>query len=394
MGIINQPHKANLGDKLRELLSLQGEFSFDNFYVIVAYVKKSGVMQIKESVEFFRKNGGNIKVVAGIDQKNSSLEGISNLFEISDELYLYHSESLMQTFHPKLYILEKKDKKAIVFIGSNNMTGGGLFTNYEACYFIEFDLTLKKDKEDFFGVKEMFNFYSNTSSDCCKKVSKEFIQELTNKGYITNEDNLFRQMRKVTRDLQLPKRERIFGSETFKIKRTIQKSRKEIIEEELDLINPIEIPEAFNTKGNLIWKKENLPSSDVQRVSGTTNITGVLRLSQARFKINNELVNHTTYFINEVFGRLDWTTEYRKNKQPLLVAFARFQINILGKYKGEYELKISHDPERIAGQDNVPTTLHWGNTINIIKEKTLTGKNLFLYAPSKDTFEPYYIEIN
>ena len=394
MGIINQPHNdISLGIKLNELLILKDTDKYDSFYILSAYVKRSGVSRIKEAIVTFRQGGGKVKAVVGIDQKNSSVEGISDLSEIVDELYIYHSESLMQTFHPKLYALEKKNK-AIAFIGSNNLTGGGLFTNYETNFSVNFDLTSEQDKEKFQAIKSAIELYSNTASPCCKRVTSQLIQELTQKGYITSETNLARQIKRVARDIQLSRRERIFGSETFRLPQIRLSIREEI--EETDILNlePLQIPSSFSRKGNTLWKKENIPSSDAQKVSSGTNVTGVLRLSQAGFRVNDDLIDHTTYFINHIFNKLEWTTEYRRDKQPLLVAFARFQIKMLGEYKGEYELKISHDTERISGQGNVPTTLHWSDAIEIIKEKDLTGKNLSIYGSSTGSSEPFFIEIN
>ena len=54
-------------------------------------------------------------VVVGIDQKNSSIEGISELLSICTNLYIYHNELLTQTFHPKIYIFEKENTKSTVF---------------------------------------------------------------------------------------------------------------------------------------------------------------------------------------------------------------------------------------------------------------------------------------
>ena len=156
MAILNQPKGVKLGEKLKEILNLSDKDKFDNLYILVAYVKKSGVMQLKEHLEYFRINGGKIRCVAGIDQKNSSIEGLTTLFELTDELFLYHSEVITQTFHPKIYLFEKENDKAIAFIGSNNLTEGGLFTNYEACYSITFDLHLPKDKSEFLQIKEVF----------------------------------------------------------------------------------------------------------------------------------------------------------------------------------------------------------------------------------------------
>ena len=156
MPIVNQPIQSTLGEEILKALNLSGDDQFDNFQVIVAYVRKSGVSYLKKSCEAFKSRGGKINCVVGIDQKNSSIEGISELLSICTNLYIYHNELLTQTFHPKIYIFEKENTKSTVFIGSSNLTGGGLFTNYEVNFKSEFNLSNKEDREAFKGIKDIF----------------------------------------------------------------------------------------------------------------------------------------------------------------------------------------------------------------------------------------------
>ncbi|MBW2975082.1 phospholipase D family protein [Candidatus Woesearchaeota archaeon] len=188
MNIVNQPRRSKLGDILKELLEKTGEDKFDKFYVLVAYVKKSGVSRLKPSILIFKGNGSQVKSIAGIDQKQSSKQGIKMLFELSDEMYIYHNRRLSSTFHPKLYIFEKADQKAVVFIGSSNLTCGGLYTNYEMNSILELDLTQEGDREKFNEIKGVFDSYCDTSLGCCKKLTEEFIQTLIDRGKLSDED--------------------------------------------------------------------------------------------------------------------------------------------------------------------------------------------------------------
>ena len=128
MKIINQPHASSIGVRLKEILEDNKRFDYETFYFIVAYVNEGGVSLLKPSLEKFRTSGGHIKAVVGIDQGNTTAQGLKLLLPLCDELYVYHSASPVQTFHPKVYVFESGEK-AIVFIGSSNLTTGGLFTN-------------------------------------------------------------------------------------------------------------------------------------------------------------------------------------------------------------------------------------------------------------------------
>ena len=128
MNLVNQPSKQSLGFLLIDKLE-SGEFN--SFKFIVAYAKTSGVSILQPAMEKFKNVGGTIKGVVGIDQNNTSYEALVALLSSCDELYIYHADDFVRTFHVKAYFLESGYDKWLS-IGSNNFTAGGLFNNYEA----------------------------------------------------------------------------------------------------------------------------------------------------------------------------------------------------------------------------------------------------------------------
>lgn len=67
------------------------------------------------------------------DIENTSAEGLRDLLDWESngslETHIYHNEA-NPTFHPKIYLL-RNDAEARLIVGSNNITGAGLFVNTE-----------------------------------------------------------------------------------------------------------------------------------------------------------------------------------------------------------------------------------------------------------------------
>ena len=127
MVIINQPFQGQLGNILIE----QIKNHYDTFIIFSAFAKNSGVLRMKPAMETFRSVGGKIIAFIGIDLDGTSYEALLNLDQICDELYVIHSENFSTTYHSKIYLLSNKEKTWCA-VGSNNFTGGGLWTNFES----------------------------------------------------------------------------------------------------------------------------------------------------------------------------------------------------------------------------------------------------------------------
>lgn len=127
--LINQPFNGQLGDILIEKLS---EENYQHFIIVSAFAKNSGVLRIKDSIKKFHDNDGKVEAYIGIDAHGTSYEALCNLFSFVDELYIVHDCNQGITFHSKMYYLSDLKKLEWIAIGSNNLTGGGLWTNIES----------------------------------------------------------------------------------------------------------------------------------------------------------------------------------------------------------------------------------------------------------------------
>ena len=130
--------------------------------------------------------------------------------------------------------------------------------------------------------------------------------------------------------------------------------------------------------GPLVWRKPDLRGTDAQQPpSANTNPTGNLRLAQARFVGVSGLIDHRTYFRRDLFGHLPWSTAGGDMEETP----ATFRIIDRGRLLGDFDLRISHAPRRIAHQNNVPTVLHWGGALGAIRAANVIGATLSFYGP-------------
>ena len=117
-----------------------------NVKMAVAFLKNSGLVLLKPTIEVALKRGVHIEFHCGLNfgtTEASALQDILNLFEKYDhaKLYMVYTKS-NQTFHPKLWIFNSK-KHTSILVGSANFTSGGFDKNFECSLISSF----KKDDE-------------------------------------------------------------------------------------------------------------------------------------------------------------------------------------------------------------------------------------------------------
>ena len=184
--ILNQPHSARIGNELKKILENNKQNNFDTFYVIVAYVSSNGVSYLHDAIKSFKRTEGEAKAVVGIDQKITSYRGLESMLSLFNEVHVFHNNA-QNTFHPKIYAFEKKDKVAVIFVGSGNLTEGGLDTNYETCLRTELNLSRTSDKEIFCEFKKTFNRYRDTNR-LSHKLDAALLKKLKEGGYVSTID--------------------------------------------------------------------------------------------------------------------------------------------------------------------------------------------------------------
>ncbi|MDE6052282.1 MAG: phospholipase D family protein [Lachnospiraceae bacterium] len=181
MSILNQPFQGQLGNVLIDQL----EKDYTSLTIFSAFAKNSGVLRLKPALEDFKINGGKISAFIGIDLDGTSYEALLNLFSLCDSLYVIHSENMSTTYHSKIYLLEN-DKTAWCAIGSNNLTGGGLWTNFESCFIQNF--ALPSQAVELENIYSIVAKYSDSDYPCSAQIaSVNDINILLEENYITKE---------------------------------------------------------------------------------------------------------------------------------------------------------------------------------------------------------------
>lgn len=179
--LLNQPLGGQVGNYIKDCLE---DSKYNKLTIIVAFAKNSGVLRLKESLEAFRKSGGEIDVYVGIDLDGTSYEALVSLLRIVNKLTVVHLES-GQTFHPKIYSFTSDDE-GVLIVGSNNLTSGGLWTNIEASLILSEDNRAEKSEVQ----KELINYIKQLESttDICFEIKSESdIDALLAEGYIAKE---------------------------------------------------------------------------------------------------------------------------------------------------------------------------------------------------------------
>ncbi|WP_277208123.1 hypothetical protein [Vibrio misgurnus] len=205
MEILNQPLNGQLGNRLIELLNSR---NYHTLNIVVAFAKNSGVLRVKDSFDSFRERGGKINVYVGVDLGVTSYEALNALLLCTDSLNVVHSEK-SQTFHPKVYQF-LGEKMGMIVIGSHNLTGGGLWTNFESSAHITLDKSNSDDIEVLNNQEEYFDKLASLNNSFMPIVSRDDIDRLLKNGYVSKE---------VSQQLQSAKRlkregevERLFGN--------------------------------------------------------------------------------------------------------------------------------------------------------------------------------------
>ncbi len=158
---------------------------YSNLKIIVAYAKNSAISKIYEDLSTFINKGGKLEAIIGIDQKITSYQALINLSKFTkDKLFVHHDKGAI-TFHPKMYLFGNQAIEN-VYIGSSNLTSGGLYTNFEANVNILLDSSNNAQQFQ----QEVTNYWQQLLKDKnTKQANKDFIHTLFTNGALSDENN-------------------------------------------------------------------------------------------------------------------------------------------------------------------------------------------------------------
>jgi HKD family nuclease len=171
--VIHHPDdRKRMGDLLVENLS---DTKWILFRAAVAFVKSSGVKHIKAALQKFLAQG-DARISAGIDHAGTSKEGLSELLEAlgtKGEGWVFHNEG-PYTLHPKIYLFENASS-AECFIGSGNLTEGGMYTNYEAFVHLRLDKSALDDQKTLARLQGILDTWIDSSQGLALKLTPTLI---------------------------------------------------------------------------------------------------------------------------------------------------------------------------------------------------------------------------
>lgn len=393
--VVLQPSNAKMGEIIKDLLSSQNPF-YNKIWFVSAFANAHAIERLTESILVAKNRGAQISIIVGLDVKSTSAEALQNINLLEVNSKLVHNARRGHTFHPKIYLFEATGSKAELFIGSSNLTDGGLYTNYEASSQMTF--IFPQDNEEYSEFLASLDNFLNPQGVTARILNNDLIDILVRRGEVPTEREIQENQRRTARTqerfdtpvspfgvelITRPSRLRhpIARPITIRARRTRQ-PQSESITTDSSADQP--------NYGRVIWQKIKLPASDVQRQAG--NVTGGLRLTQAKWIVGESVINQTTYFRNDVFGHLEWR-EWRTSPYYSERVEVDFDVYLLGESYGIHQLTISHKPTGEAGQHNYTTILHWGDLANTIRQLNLIGKTFKLYSPPEGQSEPFVIEI-
>lgn len=363
---------------------------FDELKVAVAWAKKSGLGRVWDAFEDFRERGGKVTLIVGVSEGGATKEGLELALASADEGYVFHDPR--RTFHPKVYFASSSSERSLL-VGSSNLTAGGLSWNYEASIWVDWAEGESTEVTD-----EVLIWFDTliAENESCKPLTSELIRQMEeSKDIVLGSEARTRRRQKNHSDVPEDN-----DSSLVTTINGLFKSVKSGLRKLPGVSSQISTPSSGQTEvsqGGGRNKASNsnhdsvpangtsspdlsappLPTSDVQRrwykemdntaaqqvKSAKTNPTGNLRLSQGAAPINHKL-----YFRNDFFLGLPWApTDGKVSEQEVMVGFRTW---IDGDDLGVQELRVSHDPNRISGQGNVPTVLHWGSTVGASLRET------------------------
>jgi len=158
--------------------------------IAIAFLKYSGIKVIEKSLDQCLKNNGNVEIIAGLDFKTTDPQSMHYLIKLQKstpnlKFYCYGDKDVNKNnivFHPKIYLFQGK-RETTGIVGSTNLTGGGLMTNFEA------NVIFKESKPLYFSQLEAI-YNSVKFTDSVFSPDEEYLAGYSDvyKAFLQNEE--------------------------------------------------------------------------------------------------------------------------------------------------------------------------------------------------------------
>lgn len=359
--------------------------AYESLTVVVAWARPSGLRYLADPLETFKARGGTCDIVLGIDEGGATVEGLDMALNLFDEARVLYDPS-GGTFHPKIYLF-RGQHEALVIIGSNNFTAGGLYFNYEAAQVIALDLGLTPDMETLTTLEDYIARLVN--DDTCLDLTAELI------GALAGDPGLHVSRESERTKHPSPGDDSVIGMDEAMAARQLfgsTKHRRKSVKWASKVgsgmsppgTSPIEFAKGSAELGGSAapvvarWTKR-LTRSDCGQPRDGSHTTGALRFTKA-----GHPMNQASWFRHVLFSDAQWTEDpTHEGRERVSV---RFDVLIHGTKLGTHVLALKYDAQRESGQSNFTTDLKWGSLTPAIEAQDLVGFFVVVERLSDGTF--------
>ncbi|MEW6014767.1 MAG: phospholipase D-like domain-containing protein [Candidatus Zixiibacteriota bacterium] len=122
--------KTKTAENLSSLIS-----DSDDTRIAVAFVSRDGLRQIVNSLETSLDRGAHVEFLVGMNMRATDPKAIRQIYNMTVRnpcvsLFCHISDSRASIYHPKLYLMRRRNQVSAI-IGSSNLTRRGLVENIE-----------------------------------------------------------------------------------------------------------------------------------------------------------------------------------------------------------------------------------------------------------------------
>jgi hypothetical protein len=336
---IAQP-TVQLGQEIDALLA--AEVHYNRIVFVSAFVALRTILRLRDRLLAQFQAGCQLRLTVGIDVGGTSRDVLEELRRWNCEVLIFHNPIPRATFHPKIYLFESAAATTL-FVGSNNLTDGGFYTNYEAA--IRHDFELPADAATYRRIAEPILPFIEPAGLTVQRLTNELINILAARGLLTTEAQA-RERRRNQAEVQQPPVDQIpanpFRSVAVPLPPLLPQSIR--AEEPVEVAIPPIVPpaepvlEAPPVDRLLVWTKR-LPRTDALQVNEGSHHVGGVRLTQAGFESPpGQRIDQTTYFRN-LFREFQWEAERQRGQEH---TFVPMRIIIRGQDFGVRNFEIEH----------------------------------------------------
>jgi len=384
---------VQLGQEIDGLLTT--EPPHNRIVFVSAFVALRTILRLRDRLLARFQAGCRLRLTVGIDLGGTSREVLQELLRWNCDVFVFHNPNARATFHPKIYLFEGRNQSTLI-LGSNNLTDGGFYTNYEAA--VRYDFELPADAQDYRRIIEPLLPFIEPAGATVQRLTAELINTLIARGMLPSEAEARQNRRNQAQRPQRPA-ERVPANPFLALAvpnppllPQVIRAQEPVVAQAQPQAQPA--PHALAPRpqgGFLVWRKR-LPRTDALQVRRGSHHVGGVRLTEAGFENPpGQPIEQTTYFRN-LFRDFHWEPEGRRHADQEHT-FVPMRVFIRGRDYGIRNLEISHKPSGEAGQDNYTTILRWGRefTPTVIQER-LAGTVLSLYE-TPDADAPFLLEL-